>query len=174
MLGRSGEEVGFWPRDLDRRGVVKRLKASGHLRHVEGSLPTRDGTGHEVLASFELLYDRERHYMLTVLHDVAEERMAERELRRNAAYLDEAEVAILAVDEDDRVDYWNPAAARLLGLAGTDLRRTLSDLTAGFEPQLWIRNIGLRYEPDEISGEWARSGSLVVAVLASRLDEESR
>lgn len=194
VIGQAGEDIGFWPDGYDRRGVVKALMETGHLRHVEGTLPTRDGRGREVLASFELLYDRERHYMMSVLHDVEAEREAERRLRRSAAFLDEAEAAILTVDEDGRVDYWNPAAARLLDLDESDRRRPLSDLTAGFGNQLWLRTVELGDDgdrarlgagdiDDSLSGSFPgigrrpvdRVGTLILAVRSDRLpDHRSR
>lgn len=175
LVGRSGEDVGFWPAGYDRRGVVKALMESGHLRHVEATLPTRDGT-RRVLASFELLYDRERHYMMSVLHDVEEERRAERRLRRSAALLDDAEAAMLAVDEDDRLAYWNPAAARLLDLDAADEGRPFTDLTAGFGDALWLRTVELTSpaaspEPGNADApDPSAPDRLVVAVRADRLD----
>ncbi|MDA8020617.1 MAG: PAS domain S-box protein [Thermoanaerobaculia bacterium] len=172
LLGQSGESMGFWPEGLDRQAVVEELRERGNLRHVEALLPTRDGIGHEVLASFELLFDRRRHYMMTVLHDVAEARRAERELRRSAAYLDEAEAAILALDADDRVEYWNPAATRLLDLDESDRKRPLSDLTAGFGKQLWTRTIELSDDQTLRPADGTPYRRLVVAVRSSRLPAE--
>lgn len=114
LIGRPAPEDSFWPSSDDRKQVVSALMRDGHLRQIEAMIKVKGGAERQMVVSFELLYDSEEHYMLTVLRDVTEDRRLEKALRSQAALLDDARAPIFGIDSDGSVEYRNPAARRLL------------------------------------------------------------
>ncbi len=53
--------------------------------------------------------------------DITQRRVAQEQVRHQAAWLDKARDAILVTDMEDRVSYWNQSAERLFGWAAADV-----------------------------------------------------
>lgn len=91
--------------------VFPHRKATGEIRNVEVfSYPMR-------IESQDLLY--------SIIFDVTEEKRMENQLRENEAMLrnitNAAQEAIIMVNEQGNVIFWNPSAERLLGYSETEM-----------------------------------------------------
>lgn len=70
-----------------------------------------------------------------IAKDITARRLAEEQLRDQAALLDKAGDAIIATDLEHRVAYWNASAAHLYGWSAADVfGRNLRDLDLGYLP----------------------------------------
>jgi PAS domain S-box-containing protein len=114
------------------------LHSDGSVRHVEAQASVaRDAAG--AVAQ-----------VLLVGRDVTERHRAEEQIRRQAALLDLAQDAILVRDLDNRITYWNRAAARLYELNDDQPRGR----TAG---ELWTEDparIDVARRATMFYGEW--------------------
>jgi PAS domain S-box-containing protein len=72
---------------------------------------------------------------MVLVQDITERRAAERRIAGQAALLDKTAEAIVVIDLDQRITFWNHSATRLFGTASADMRgRPLSELTTGGHP----------------------------------------
>jgi len=127
------------------------------------------------------IFDRDGHCtnLVGTVHDVTERRLTEQRLAAQAALLDKAKDAILVVDFDGGIQYWNKGAERLYGWSSEEaVGRRVLDLihhdVAAFEA-------GRRrmIETGEWSGELAqvtKGGRPIITEVNATLirDEEGR
>src|SRR5439155_15997472 len=81
VLGRTALELGLWPDPADRTRMIGQLTA-GVAQNLNASIRTRDGSGRDVLASFELVTLGGQACVLALVNDVTEPRRSERQLRQ--------------------------------------------------------------------------------------------
>ncbi|HEX2855061.1 MAG TPA: PAS domain S-box protein [Opitutaceae bacterium] len=118
-----------------------------------------DGSFSWILDSGTLIRDREgKIYRLSgIAKDITSRRLAEEQLREQAALLDKARDAIIATDLNHRVSYWNASAEHIYGWPAIEVfGRNLSELDLGYLPA--------RFEAARAqvlsSGEWRGDFSL--------------
>jgi PAS domain S-box-containing protein len=153
-----------------RRTILDTLE-HGVTHHRVETRP-RFVRGHDVidvtiLASSARLEIGGERTVLLCLEDVSQQKLAEQRVREQAALLDVTRDAIMVVDLDRRIIFWNRGAERLYGWpAGEAAGRTLQELMFdGPRPEVdtaWqkIRTTG------EWSGEWrqrSRAGAPIIA-----------
>jgi len=113
-----------WSREVDR------IRATGSLRRVELNRRRRkDGTSFpiEVNARWIRL---DRDYIVTVVRDITEREVRDRQIQEQARLLDLASDAICVHDLNDCVLYWNHGAERLFAwtaeeIIGADVKAVL-------------------------------------------------
>ncbi len=144
LLGADAAEPGtnwFDAVDVDDRSRVRRIldrmAASGEGEQFEYRCRLPDGTARHMEALGGVLRDADGTVanLLIVGRDVTARREAELKLREQASLLDKARDAIIAMDLDRRITYWNASAERLYGSKAAEvLGRRLDEIGLGFEP----------------------------------------
>jgi PAS domain S-box-containing protein len=97
-----------------------------------------DGTFSWLLDSGTLIRDRDgKVYRLSgIAKDITSRRLAEEQLREQAALLDKARDAIIATDLNHRISYWNASAEHMYGWTAAEVfGRKLGELDLGYGPQ---------------------------------------
>ena len=76
LVGRTAQEIGFWPDARERDRLVARLLQGERVSEVEVILVNAGGSRREVLLSAELVDLQGRRCVLAILHDVTDRRRA--------------------------------------------------------------------------------------------------
>ena len=165
-INRLGWYQTVYPDPTTRERARRRMDAmrdGDHLRGEEWTITRKDGRSRDVQihTTFVTSPDGEIH-VLAVMHDVTEQKRAQRRLAESEARLrhtleNSPNVAVQWYDRDGRVVYWNPASTRLYGWTKEDaIGRTLDQLihtpdeTAAFVATLAeIDRTGARIGPEE-------------------------
>ena len=88
VIGRPLGELGILP-DADEHAAALRLMREGGMRAVELRVRTRDGRSLDGVFSGEVIRGAGRTYFLTVMLDITDRKLAEQELRRLNATLEQ-------------------------------------------------------------------------------------
>ncbi|WP_417797607.1 PAS-domain containing protein [Terasakiella pusilla] len=117
----------------DRSFFIKTLKAANTTSTFHFWGKRKDGSAFPVLVTSRIIKLKEKERIFSWVHDLTKLRKAEAQIeklsRHNELILSSAGAGILEVNEDNLIEYINPAAARLLGFDATELVQTpFSDL----------------------------------------------
>jgi len=150
----------------DRGHLIARLSTDGAVEDYETLLHRRDGT--EFWISFSASIHSLESFTEAVIIDITSRRLAEDKIHEQALLLDQAQDAILVLDLNKTVRYWNKGAERIYGyepseVIGRDVVKYLygSDGAEGFE-----RAYELTVQSSTWSGELhqkKRDGTVIVA-----------
>ncbi|MFZ5878301.1 MAG: PAS domain S-box protein [Chloroflexota bacterium] len=86
-LGRTAVELNIWKDAWDRDRLLRRLREEKSLRGVEGTFITANGVQHDTLIFYELISLDRQDCILTMFHDITEQKQAQNALRRREAIL---------------------------------------------------------------------------------------
>ena len=90
-------------------------------RLLECDMYTADGTIVPVELGIVLSQLKQRKTVLISARDITRRRNREQQLRRQAAMLEKAQDAIMAIDANHLITYWNSSAAQLYGWTETEV-----------------------------------------------------
>ncbi len=140
---------------------------TGGVRRVEFRLRT-GATHRSVESQINLVCDDKgaRTGVILVCRDITERRLAEEQLRAQAAVLDKAQDAIIVCGAEEEIIYWNKSAERLYGWTAIEARgRSLHTLLHPAPPP----QLGEARHAAQTRGEWqgelrqtAKDGGAVV------------
>ena len=132
------KEVLFSISSQDREFLVERLSIGGTVEDYKTLLRRKDGS--EFWISFSASIHSLDSFIEAVIIDITSRRLAEDKIREQALLLDQAQDAILVLDLNKTVRYWNKGAERMYGyepleVVGRDVVKYLygSDGTEGFD-----------------------------------------
>ena len=107
------------PDDRDRvvSGISNLLVSGGRVWWSEHRIRRADGAYANIFDRASVIHDPAGKLvkMVGVTIDMSERKQAEEKIREQAALLDKAQDAIIVLDLDDRVVYWNKSAERIYG-----------------------------------------------------------
>jgi len=121
VMGRSSmtHDLNIWVDDADRRKLVEGLKKSGEVVGLEAPFRRKDGRIITGLMSARTLTIQGEQCVLSITRDITDRKNAERALFASHAALqslvEAMPQAVIALDDDDLVRVWNPAAERIFG-----------------------------------------------------------
>jgi PAS domain S-box-containing protein len=125
--GRSSmtHDLNIWVDDCDRGKLVDGLKKSGEVVGIEAQFRCKDGRIITGLMSARTLTLGGEQCLLSITRDITDRKNAERALlASNAALKSLVEAlpqAVIALDENDLVRVWNPAAERIFGWSAREV-----------------------------------------------------
>jgi two-component system, cell cycle sensor histidine kinase and response regulator CckA len=111
--------------------ILAATKNGLEIRNVEAAAVTQDGRRLELLLSAALLRDADGAPLVCVINltDITERKQRERQLKFQADILETTSEAVIAIDPEQRVTFWNSGAEKLYGVsAGDALGKPLADL----------------------------------------------
>jgi len=134
VIGARSVELGWISRE-ERERVATLLRSDGRVADMELELHAKDGRTIHCLYGGEIITLQGTTCLLSIALDITDRKQAEDELAARkatlAAITDAARNAIIMVDAEGRVSFWNPAAERVLGWSETEaLGRELHELIA--------------------------------------------
>jgi PAS domain S-box-containing protein len=91
---------------MDSLGAIFGLRADGEEFPIEASISQLESEG--------------GRFYTVILRDITERKLAEEQLREQAALLDKAQDAILVRDLDERILFWNKSAERMYGWSAAE------------------------------------------------------
>ncbi len=123
ILGRTTTECGFYSHQ-DRNRFIKVLKAKGKVQGLEMDFKVKDGSILTALMFARIIQLRGNPLILTMFFDMTYHKRAEEALRESEekfrAISNTAVDAILVMDNDGKISYWNPAAERMFGYTSNE------------------------------------------------------
>lgn len=115
LIGRTTIEMGLWADIEERNRFLAELRARSRAENFELTFRRRDGEVHRGVANAEILELQGRPSMLAIIRDRTLDELQETQRRHLLeAFLGTA-TPILAIDEEQRLIAWNPAATTLFG-----------------------------------------------------------
>ncbi len=87
VIGGTTLELGMWGQPADRRRVTEIVRREHGLRNVELPFRKKSGEPGYLLTSAELIEIGGRQFMLSMLNDITEHKLAEEKLRESEEYL---------------------------------------------------------------------------------------
>jgi diguanylate cyclase (GGDEF)-like protein/PAS domain S-box-containing protein len=141
LLGKTFQDITH-PDDLESDVEQVRRMLSGELEtyQMEKRYFHKDGYVVWILLSVSLVHDEEGKplYFISQIQDITKRKEAEEKIRFQATLLDEVGEAVIAIDLEGKVVYWNRAAEELYGWSAEEtIGRPSVEVTASED--LWER-----------------------------------
>ncbi len=124
LIGRTSIETGLWVDLAQRQDFFQQLLATGAIRNWEARFRRKNGTVGMALMSAELIETEGQTYTLSVMADITDRKQVEQQLRDNqeqlAGIVASALDAFVAIDDEQRIVLFNPAAEKMFGCSATE------------------------------------------------------
>ncbi len=152
LLKMNFRQLASW-RNSDMLKVAEETLATGRPQHCESHFISSFGKEIWQYCHFTKFTRGNEPHLLVLFDDVTHAKQAEAHIREQAALLDKAQDAIMALDMDDRIIYWNKGAERIYGWTATE--------AVGKKPlELFLNDIVSPHHQKAIQavnerGEWA-------------------
>jgi len=118
------EEIGTLTRDWERDIAMTEINQTAVWKHLK-----KNGTVIDVEMTWNQIPFAGKTAVLVLAHDITERKRAEKQVREQASLLNLAHDAIIVIDLQDGVAFWNKGAESLYGRLSEDaVGRKLSDL----------------------------------------------
>jgi len=151
---------------LERKRLVAQLIAKGTVEDHETLLHRKDGS--ELWVSFSAsLFSRESHTE-AVFVDITARRQAEEKIREQANLLDQAQDAILLINFNMHIRYWNKGAERMYGYSSAEV--VTRNITEFIYNESGVKDFQQAYEHTIQNAEWSgelhqvkRGGAIIIS-----------
>ena len=151
---------------LERRHLLTQLLAKGTVEDHETLLHRQDGS--DLWISFSASLSSSENHTEAVIIDITARRQAEETIREQAKLLDQAQDAILVLDLDNHVRYWNKGAERVYGYPAIEvIGRNVLELIYN---ESGAKNFQQAYELTVQNAEWSgelhqtkQSGAVIIS-----------
>ncbi len=185
VLGRPIWDLFLVPEEAPEvRRVFQRLCAGDFPNQHENHWVTRSGERRLIVWSNTVLLDQAGRveYVIGTGIDVTDRRGAERQIRRLnetlRALLEASPLAIWAVDPEGQVEFWNPAAERMLGWSEAEILHRPLPLGAEDRPEALAELLELSRRGETLRGlerrQRRRDGSTIeLSLWTAPLRDES-
>jgi PAS domain S-box-containing protein len=125
VLGKTSKELTLFPDYRQREEVAQIVREKGYARNCEVLIQTKNGNLLYGLFSADIIYLKEKPYLLTVMNDITEQKRAEEALKESE--LNYRTVADLTyawefwVNPDGSMQYVSPSCERITGYTAEDM-----------------------------------------------------
>ena len=118
-IGHTAGDLNLWV-DADTRSIIlQKIQENGRVENFEIRLRRKSGEIFPALMFISPIMLRDKPCLLAMMMDITNRKLAEEQLRETSDTLQtiiySSPLAILALDREDRVTIWNPAAEALFG-----------------------------------------------------------
>jgi PAS domain S-box-containing protein len=127
-VGRTTVDVGIWPSQEERRArLAGLLAAQGGSQRLELEFPRRSGELFAGWISSQVVKLSRGMYVLSVLHDMSDQKRLEREIDRERkqlqAVFDSVPGILYLYDDQEKLVLWNRKHEELTGYSGDELAK---------------------------------------------------
>lgn len=122
VIGRTDEELKYWPHKRLRESMIQTLKESGSVNGFEAVFRTKKGRMRVGSLSAGLIDLEGQPYMLCVVMDVTDQKRAERDQNLFTAAVDRIDESVLIVDARGIIKFANSAFEKASGYSREELR----------------------------------------------------
>ena len=117
--------IGIWANEADRARLLDGLRHDGVVVGLEAPFRCKDGKIITGLMSARTITIQGEQCILTITRDISDRKAAEQAVRASLAALksivDSMPAAVVALDEQQVVRVWNPAAERVFGWTAAEI-----------------------------------------------------
>ncbi|HEY9834468.1 MAG TPA: PAS domain S-box protein [Stenomitos sp.] len=121
-IGQTTLELGIWQTAQQREQMIELLKSQGKIRNLEVPFINKFGNPRLCRLSAETIYIANKSCLLSAIEDITERRQAQAQIRFQADILSQVSNAVIAIDIQKRVTFWNQAAEKLYGCKAEEIR----------------------------------------------------
>ncbi len=114
-VGRPIGDLGFYRDPADRERLLQQLARDGVVSNREIAFRRKSGEVRHVLLSSQQIEIDGEPCLLSILHDVTEQKAAEEQIRRLSVAVEQSPESIVITDLDARIEYVNEAFVRCTG-----------------------------------------------------------
>src|SRR5215211_7372559 len=116
------------PCEIEEWPLMRSIRDGEEVSDEEFVYPLADGSRLWLRCNSSPIYDDEGHIVAGVLlaHDITEQKQAEERLRFQAHLLDAVGQAVIAIDMQGRITYWNHQAEELYGWSAQEVMERLA------------------------------------------------
>ncbi|MGD9075576.1 MAG: PAS domain S-box protein [Desulfobacteraceae bacterium] len=102
VIGRTSNELGFWPKPEERTRFVGMLRKQGFVRDLEVRFRMKQGELRVGLLSAQVIYSGGELCSVAIMHDITERKRVEEELRRSQEQLRNLSEHLQRAREEER------------------------------------------------------------------------
>jgi PAS domain S-box-containing protein len=102
VIGRTSNELGFWPKPEERTRFVSMLRKQGFVRDLEVRFRMKQGELRVGLLSAQVIYSGGELCSVAIMHDITERKRVEEELRRSQEQLRNLSEHLQRAREEER------------------------------------------------------------------------
>jgi diguanylate cyclase (GGDEF)-like protein/PAS domain S-box-containing protein len=118
-IGKTSSDLNLWADDDTRPNILREIQAHGRVENLEIRLRRKSGEIFPALIFITPIALHDTPCLLTMMMDITARKQAEEQLRdtRDAlqTIIHSSPLAILALDHEDHLTMWNPAAEAMFG-----------------------------------------------------------
>lgn len=118
-IGRTSMDLNLWVDEDTRPNILREIQTHGRIENMEIRLRRKSGEVFPALIHITPMELHDTACLLTMMTDITERKRAEEQLRETRDTLKtiiySSPLAILTMDDKDRVTMWNPAAEAMFG-----------------------------------------------------------
>lgn len=171
IIGRKPEDLKLYLKAGNRDALRSLIAQRRSVSNAEACIHTSSGDRRDCLISAELVELSGEECVIMSINDITDLRRAEEQIRFQTNVLANVIDAIIAVDKDWRITYWNKSAERLYSYKAVEvLGRKLEDVVR----YRWIKPADSReaYKSLKVKGSW-RGESIHVKKSGEEIHVES-
>jgi two-component system sensor histidine kinase/response regulator len=129
IIGRSAAELNLWIKPEELKQWKATLEVDGHVSNMEFSSRMKTGQIRIGLASAEVINIGDEPCRIISITDITERKKSEEALRFSDAAFKSIHEAVIAIDNDNIVTYWNSISEELFGVKASEtIGRKFSNL----------------------------------------------
>jgi PAS domain S-box-containing protein len=119
VIGNTSIELGIWVDPAERAKMIKTLREKGAIHNYEVKFHTKSGDILTMLRSVEVMEIQGKQRLLSINRDITERKKVEETLFESESKLraitETACDAIIMMDNEGNISYWNEAAEKIFG-----------------------------------------------------------
>ncbi|HEY9610272.1 PAS domain S-box protein [Allocoleopsis sp.] len=120
-IGQTTLDLGIWPTAQQREHMIELLKSQGTIKNREVHFINKFGNARLCRLSAETIHIANKPCLLCAIEDITERRQAQAQIKFQADILSQVSNAVIALDIQKRVTFWNQAAEKLYGCKAEEI-----------------------------------------------------
>jgi PAS domain S-box-containing protein len=150
VIGRTDEELKYWPHTGLWKSTIQTLKESGSINGLEAVFRTKTGRMRVGSLSAALIELEGQPHMLCVVMDVTDQKRAERDQNLFAAAIDRIDEGVLIIDSRGLIKFANSTFEKASGYSREELRgHDVSLVKCSEDDQDTLRQLNLLTKEDK-------------------------